>query len=473
MVSIFTSLNISSPDPDQRLTTEVQDLAESLASIWGSLITPTVDIAWFTWMLSRLVGTKGMYPVAGYMVGLLLALRILVPNREQMEKREKELESNFRFTHSRLTKHCESVAFFGGDAKEKAIADDALANVLEQQRTVRRASRWYDFVFSCLNRSGEDVGVSLNVPMLLTNYMELTVASSGTGEGAAMAASAEYLHSVTERVINSFGKLTRLYETINILLSSAGRVVEMLDVLNVLEKSGLDSASTSMTTSVGSIALENADLVTPTGVCLAKGLSLELKKGRDKGLVVTGPVSAGKTGLFRLLAGLWPLRTGTLTFPPPGEVLLVPQRCYCPEGTLGDQITYPQRLGKPTAEEEARLVDCLEKVGIGYLAKREKGLSSRSTRWDQTLSLGEQQRLQIARVVWHLPAFAVLDEATDAVSQDVEEDLYATLARLGTTIITISKRLTLAEFHSSRLSLGEPTSSGWALESTNAEQGQD
>eukprot|EP01046_Picozoa_sp_COSAG06_P020285 COSAG06_NODE_1480_length_9321_cov_14.755042_6_plen_133_part_00 len=117
------------------------------------------------------------------------------------------------------------------------------------------------------------------------------------------------------------------------------------------------------------------------------------------------------------------------------------------------------------------------------------------------LSLGEQQRLGLARMYYHSPQFgagnrqtpflrchfddaendqftktglgqtwgklrnkalfaAVLDECTSAVSIDAEEVLYAEAAKQGVTTITISQRNTLPEFHTQHLCLGEDTASG-------------
>lgn len=44
------------------------------------------------------------------------------------------------------------------------------------------------------------------------------------------------------------------------------------------------------------------------------------------------------------------------------------------------------------------------------------------------LSLGEQQRVAMLRLLCHTPTLAFLDEATSAVDADVEQALYAALA---------------------------------------------
>ena len=84
-------------------------------------------------------------------------------------------------------------------------------------------------------------------------------------------------------------------------------------------------------------------------------------------------------------------------------------------------------------------------------------------RWEDVLSLGEQQRLGMARMFYHKPKFAVLDECTSAVSIDVEERLYQTAFQKGITCITISQKMTLPEFHTQELKFGENTASGWEL----------
>ena len=69
----------------------------------------------------------------------------------------------------------------------------------------------------------------------------------------------------------------------------------------------------------------------------------------------------------------------------------------------------------------------------------------------------------MARLFYHAPAFAVLDECTSAVSIDVEERMYRTAHDKNITCITISQRLALEQWHDAELRLGEHNESGWAL----------
>jgi len=196
--------------------------------------------------------------------------------------------------------------------------------------------------------------------------------------------------------------------------------------------------------------------------------------------MVTGANAVGKTSFFRVLGGLWPVHGGSLTVPAApgestpgiGEIFLVPQRIYMCIGTLADQLTYPKRFPKEerTVEQEAEMMELLELVGIGYLVERwQKDMAEGEsgwdyeTKWEDVLSLGEQQRTGMARLFYHKPKFGVLDECTSAVSVDVEEKLYRTAAEMGIACISISQRLALTEFHAQELHLGAPNEKGWTL----------
>ena len=74
---------------------------------------------------------------------------------------------------------------------------------------------------------------------------------------------------------------------------------------------------------------------------------------------------------------------------------------------------------------------------------------------------GEQQRLGMARLFFQRPAFGVLDECTNAISVDVEEQLYQHAEVLGITLVTITQRTALVKYHEAELRLdGE---GGWEL----------
>ena len=80
-------------------------------------------------------------------------------------------------------------------------------------------------------------------------------------------------------------------------------------------------------------------------------------------------------------------------------------------GTIYDQLTYPEQIGEgDTTLSKERLVEILSMVDLGYLAEREGALDT-EINWEEEASLGEKQRLAIARLVYHKPRYAILDGA--------------------------------------------------------------
>jgi ABC-type uncharacterized transport system fused permease/ATPase subunit len=101
------------------------------------------------------------------------------------------------------------------------------------------------------------------------------------------------------------------------------------------------------------------------------------------------------------------------------------------------------RVGSLSRE---KIKEILDEVDLGYLVDRQD-IFTKETNWEDECSLGEKQRLAIARLIWHQPHFAILDECTSAVSSRMEERLYWMLAARGITYITISHRPVLRDFH--------------------------
>lgn len=191
------------------------------------------------------------------------------------------------------------------------------------------------------------------------------------------------------------------------------------------------------------IRFEEVPLVTPNGDVLVRSLSFEVKRGVN--VLVAGPNGCGKSSLFRTLGELWPLFGGRVIKPSKDQLFYIPQRPYMTLGTLRDQIIYPHF--KEQAKSDAELTQLLAKVQLQDLPARFTGGFDAVEDWMDVLSGGEKQRIAMARLFYHRPQFAILDECTSAVSIDVEGAMYTHCKELGISLFTVSHRKTLWAYH--------------------------
>merc|ERR1719499_1040678 len=195
------------------------------------------------------------------------------------------------------------------------------------------------------------------------------------------------------------------------------------------------------------LKFEKVPIVTPNGDVLIRSLDMELEK--DMHLIICGPNGCGKSSLFRTIGGLWELHAGTLTRPGLSDMIWIPQNAYLSLGTLKEQIIYPhssQEFEKRggTAEE---LSSIMEHVNLSYIVEREGGWDAKRN-WKDRLSGGEKQKVGMARMFYHQPSFAILDECTSQVSVDWEGKMYTHAKDLGIQLMTVSHRTTLHRYHS-------------------------
>uniref|UniRef100_A0A7I4B8A9 ABC transporter domain-containing protein n=1 Tax=Physcomitrium patens TaxID=3218 RepID=A0A7I4B8A9_PHYPA len=441
-----------SNDADQRITQDVEKLSGDLSGLVTGMVKPLIDILWFTCRMKVLTGIRGVGFLYAYMFLGLGFLRVITPDFGALTSKEQQLDGSFRYIHSRLRTHAESIAFFGGGSRQQAVtAGRFKALIAHSQYLLRR--RWLfgiadDFITKQLPYN-VSWGLSLMYAMEHRGNRALT---SVQGE---LAHDLRFLASVISQSFLAFGDILELYRKFLELSGGVTRVSELNELL---------------------IAAQNGQKL------LARKLSMRSSAG--KSLLVTGPNGSGKSSLFRVLGGLWPAGRGHIAKPSQRlvgnavssqtstgfsqDIFYVPQRPYTALGTLRDQIIYPFTLTDaklksqfesqqdysvdPTTHNplatgssvaclemlDSRLRTSLEDVRLIYLLDREGGWDA-TANWEDMLSLGEQQRLGMARLFFHHPKFGILDECTNATSVDVEEGLYKKAQSLGISVITISQ----------------------------------
>jgi ABC-type multidrug transport system fused ATPase/permease subunit len=178
------------------------------------------------------------------------------------------------------------------------------------------------------------------------------------------------------------------------------------------------------------------------------GVDLDLRPGER--LAVVGPSGAGKSTLGRLLAGVNPPRTGSVTVGGVGlvdlpldelrgHVVLVTQEQHVFAGTLRDNLT----LARPDADDDAVAAALGAVDALAWVEALPAGLDTVVGAGGHALSAAQAQQVALARLVLADPHTLVLDEATSLLdpraARHLERSLSAVLA--GRTVVAIAHRL--------------------------------
>lgn len=151
--------------------------------------------------------------------------------------------------------------------------------------------------------------------------------------------------SLLINLAKAIGRIVVSYKEVQSLAGYTLLVHELKQVLDDLSKGNYDRVmvkdSSIDRTKRGTyvegkmIKFEDVPLVTPNGDVLIKApMNFEIQPGMN--LMISGPNGCGKSSLFRILGGLWPLFGGKLTKPAKDQIFYIPQRPYLPNGTLRD-----------------------------------------------------------------------------------------------------------------------------------------
>ncbi|KAL7766497.1 hypothetical protein ACKLNR_004413 [Fusarium oxysporum f. sp. zingiberi] len=446
-------------NPDQLIAVDVSKFSNSLAELYSNLAKPLLDMTIYTWSLSKSVGGEGVVFMSLLVQLSANVMRALTPPFGKYVADEARLEGEFRFQHSRLIDYSEEVALYGGHNAEKDTLDKGYFTLIKHVNYILRRRFYHGFMEDfVIKYFWGALGLMLcSVPVFVK--MPGHIAMNMGDRTEAFVTNRRMLLSASD----AFGRIMFSYREVMELAGYTSRVATLLDVMDDVQAGHFEKKLVSSSGVEGNEAVlkgrgtvhESNDItfidvpiISPNGDVLIKALSFTLKHGDH--LLVVGPNGCGKSSLFRILGGLWPVYGGTVYKPPFHAIFYIPQRPYLSRGSLRQQIIYPDSLRQMRARgvTDVDLLEYLKILGLEHLPELYEEGWDAEAEWRDVLSGGLQQRVAMARLFYHRPKYAILDECTSSVTLETEKAMYDTAKSLGVTLMTVSHRRSLWKYHS-------------------------
>lgn len=423
-------------NPDQRIQQDVESFVVATLALSMGLLDSVVSLFAFTIILWGLSGTLTLFGfdipramvISVYLyvlVATTFALRIGRP-LIRLNFLTEQLNANFRYALIRMREYGESIAFYRG---ERVEGDNLIA------RFAKVIGNMWAIVLRSLKFQGFNLTISqaavvfpfiVQAPRLLSKQITL-------GDVMQTAQAFDQVQGALSFFRSSFDDFASYRAVIN----------RLSGFLNTIE-SATQLPRAYMEPVEQMLAVESLTVRTPDQVTLVENLNLALP--RRSSLLIRGPSGIGKTTLLRAIAGLWPNVAGRIFRPPDSHALFLPQKPYLPLGTLRLALYYPAPL-----QEGNEAATVLRKCQLAHLVDR----LDVEDDWTRILSLGEQQRLAIGRVLLNHPQIVFLDEASSAMDEGLEYSMYTLLRESlpDAILVSIGHRSSLLCFHRQELEL--------------------
>ncbi|WP_291363367.1 ABC transporter ATP-binding protein/permease [Acetobacter sp. UBA5411] len=440
-IAITTSgLETGADNPDQRIQEDLNRFVTDTLTQFIDLLSNIVTLFSYVSLLWVLSGPLEIWGISipGYFFWAALIYSVIATwvthlaghKLAGLQFFQQRVEADFRYSLVHVRNNTEGIALYRGEAEEKAGLDRSFSAIYTNFLSIMNRTKWLGLL-----TTGLDV-VSGNFA-LLVGSIRYFAGKMSFGTLMQLVLAFSRVQGAMSWLSNSYGALTIWHAEVA-RLATFQRVMDRAQAM----RSGITFVPAS---AEADMQVSGLEVFRPDGSALLKDVNFALPHGQMT--VVTSPSGTGKSTLFRVLAGIWPFATGTITRPDT-SIMFVPQRPYMPTGTLHRAVTYPGSSDICSVEQVSEV---LEQVGLGALVPR----LGNEEHWGQILSPGELQRLAFARILLVRPDWVFLDESTSNLDGASEAALYALLAQTcpDMTVVSITHRQSVARLHANIIDL--------------------
>jgi len=433
-------------NPDQRITDDVKMFVDQTLTISVGFLSAVVTLASFVvilWGLSAespLTISGSELHIPGYLVWGALIYAIFGTALTHwigspllaLDFQQQRFEADFRFNLVRVRENAEQIALLRGEGAERQRLSERFGHVVQNWYKIMERTKRLTAFTSSYAQAAVVFPYILVAPAFFADKIQLGGMTQTASAFSTVQQSLSFFVSVYRALAEWRAVIARLEGFEEAIASAAKLAADAIDIQASNDKNRIE--------------IRRFLLRLPNGKPLVAADCFDIRSNQRT--LVTGPSGAGKSTLFRAIAGIWPFGTGVITIPSKATLMMLPQRPYFPVGTLKAAIVYPS---EPDTYDSLAVANALRSVGLPQLASR----LEEDGHWNRMLSLGEQQRLGIARALLHGPQYLFLDEATASLDETSEAALYRLLAEKlpATTVVSIGHRSTLEAFHERKVVL--------------------
>jgi vitamin B12/bleomycin/antimicrobial peptide transport system ATP-binding/permease protein len=435
-------LGDAADNPDQRIAEDIRMFIENGLPLGIRLLRSVVTIGSFVailWALSDEVPLTVFgvtWPIPGYLVwaALIYATVATIVTHfigrplVNLNFNRQRFEADFRFNLVRVRENAEQIALLRGEESERGRLLDRFGAIVTNWLEIMSRTKKVTFFTVGAAQAAVIFPYVVISPSYFAGHGQLGVLTQTANAFEAVRSALSFFVDFYRDLADWRAVVARLsgFEAAIAAAEAAATTPPMIGLAPAAQAAPLGA--------------EALDVRLPNRAPLVTADKIQINPG-DR-VLVTGPTGAGKSTLFRALDGIWPFGSGTVRVPADARVRMMPQRPYFPIGSLAEAIAYPAPAG---CFDAATMREMLAAVGLPAFGER----LEEHAHWNRMLSLGEQQRLAVARAILHAPDFLFLDEATASLDEPSEATLYQLIeARLPrAAVVSIGHRSTLFAFH--------------------------
>ena len=361
---------------DQLIHEDIEKLTSCASDIYANVLKPIVDLLLFTIKLANTMEVLGPLGIYSWFGVASFISAMVIPPYGKLAAIKQAKEGLFRDREKRIINNAEMIAFMGGEEPEENLLNTAFYSIYDHTIGVARRKLFADIVMGFINKySASCVGFTLLC--LPFKYGWRSPNTPAHEIASYYVKCGQLMEGLADAILRLFDVQKQLGE----LSGLTARVHTLFYTLNHPEKLPLPISEEYPPQVIDGdhLAFNNVTVYKPDGRLLVKvcadvfcfnllgleeltktvisfpdivvfylfiylfilqNLTFDVPVGRK--IIITGENGCGKSSLFRVLKGLWPLCEGTITFPNrPNAFYFLSQVNFVPIGTLRDIITYP------------------------------------------------------------------------------------------------------------------------------------